>query len=215
MDPDEVMRDKSFVHCDGPSDPPGESPNDRPIVCLDIVPVSSSGSSSVDSGGSGSGSSSRGSGRGYNRGRRSLHATNNVQWVDPKNVSHENEVDYSVLWNYEQLACAAANANEPHHQQTQCEHPTDSRALVVAIDAPPPSAVTSYHASGNHHQAASNTSLQQTSSLLLSNPRTRIATISSGYKKANFFVREDLDTRIYFHQLEDAIGYMARRGIVK
>ncbi|KAL7523380.1 hypothetical protein ACHAXR_000150, partial [Thalassiosira sp. AJA248-18] len=43
----------------------------------------------------------------------------------------------------------------------------------------------------------------------------RIATISSGYKKANFFVREDLDTRIYFHQLEDAIGYMARRGYSK
>ncbi|KAL7539486.1 hypothetical protein ACHAXR_009338 [Thalassiosira sp. AJA248-18] len=43
----------------------------------------------------------------------------------------------------------------------------------------------------------------------------RIATISSGYKKANFFVREDLDTRIYFHDLEDAIGYMARRGYTK
>merc|ERR1719232_2089431 len=49
-------------------------------------------------------------------------------------------------------------------------------------------------------------------SRLLSNPRTRIATVSSGYRKANFFVREDLDTRIYFHQLEDAVGYMARRG---
>merc|ERR1719232_1050371 len=49
-------------------------------------------------------------------------------------------------------------------------------------------------------------------SRLLSNPRTRIATVSSGYRKANFFVREDLDTRIYFHQLEDAVGDMARRG---
>lgn len=43
----------------------------------------------------------------------------------------------------------------------------------------------------------------------------RIATISSGYEKANFFVREDLDTRIYFHHLEDAVGYMAKRGYVK
>lgn len=30
-----------------------------------------------------------------------------------------------------------------------------------------------------------------------------------------FFVREDLDTRIYFNQLEDAIGYMGRRGYAK
>lgn len=45
--------------------------------------------------------------------------------------------------------------------------------------------------------------------------RIRIATISSGYKTANFFVREDLDQRIYFHELEDAVSYMARRGYAR
>lgn len=50
---------------------------------------------------------------------------------------------------------------------------------------------------------------------LLSPPRIRVATISSGYKKANFFVREDVDQRIYFHDLEDAISYMGRRGFAK
>ena len=50
---------------------------------------------------------------------------------------------------------------------------------------------------------------------LLLNPRMRVATVSSGYRRANFFVREDLDTRIYFHCIEDAVGYMARRGYSK
>jgi len=45
--------------------------------------------------------------------------------------------------------------------------------------------------------------------------RVRIATISSGYKTARFFVREDLDQRIYFHELEDAVSYMARRGYAR
>jgi hypothetical protein len=52
-------------------------------------------------------------------------------------------------------------------------------------------------------------------SILRDNKRIRIATISSGYKKANYFVREDLDTRIYFHHLEDAVGYMSKRGYAK
>ena len=50
---------------------------------------------------------------------------------------------------------------------------------------------------------------------LLINARTRIATISSGYERAEYFVREDLDTRIYFSNLEDAVGYMAKRGYVR
>jgi len=181
MDPAEIIRDKSFIHSDGPSDPPGESPNDRPVVCLDIVPVVSSSGGSV-----GSGSSSRGSrdSDGSSRGNGGRRLYRNVQWMDPKNVSHESDVDYSVLRHYEQLTSV-------HN---------DDRYNFNAADPPSSTPITN--------------ALQQTS-ILLTNPRTRIATISSGYKKANYFVREDLDTRIYFHQLEDAVGYMAKRGYCK
>jgi len=179
MDPSEVIRDRSFIHCDGPNDPPGESPNDRRAVCLDIVPVSSGG---------GGGSVSSG------RGERLYRS---VKWVDPKSVSDEGEIDYSILRHYEQFTATT--------DQYESSHYTNDNEYSHSGAVDPPSAFP--------NQTTSNTTSSK--STLLQNPRMRIATISSGYKKANFFVREDLDTRIYFHQLEDAIGYMARRGYVK
>ena len=50
---------------------------------------------------------------------------------------------------------------------------------------------------------------------IITNSRLRIATISCGFKRSNYFVREDLDTRIYFSSIEDALGYMSVRGYSK
>ncbi|KAL3782468.1 hypothetical protein HJC23_002219 [Cyclotella cryptica] len=100
----------------------------------------------------------------------------NVQWVDPKTITDESEIDYDILNRYRALSS---------------EHGPYTRyggAGGRGGDEPPPQ--------------------QQ-------QPRIRIATISSGYKTANFFVREDLDQRIYFHELEDAVSYMARRGYAR
>jgi hypothetical protein len=91
-----------------------------------------------------------------------------VQWVDPKNIASENEIDHQMLNRYRELS-ADAYPDEP----------------------------------------------DETSKQLMGEQRIRIATISSGYKTANFFVREDLDQRIYFHELEDAVSYMARRGYAR
>lgn len=89
-----------------------------------------------------------------------------VQWVDPKNIANESEIDHDMLNRYRELS----NDNfsyDPHISE------------------------------------------------MMDEKRIRIATISSGYKTANFFVREDLDQRIYFHELEDAVSYMARRGYAR
>jgi hypothetical protein len=91
-----------------------------------------------------------------------------VQWVDPKNITDENEIDHDMLNRYRQLS----------------------------------SEYSPYDPESNEHH-------------LMGEQRIRIATISSGYKTANFFVREDLDQRIYFHELEDAVSYMARRGYAR
>jgi hypothetical protein len=89
-----------------------------------------------------------------------------VQWVDPKNIADEREIDHDMLNRYRELS-------------NDC---------------------SSYDPDINE---------------LMGEKRIRIATISSGYKTANFFVREDLDQRIYFHELEDAVSYMARRGYAR
>ena len=51
--------------------------------------------------------------------------------------------------------------------------------------------------------------------MLRLNKRVRIATISSGFKTSNFFIREDVDTRIYFNEFEDAVNYLMQRGYVR
>jgi len=91
----------------------------------------------------------------------------NVQWVDPKTITDESEIDYDILNRYRALS--------------------------------PEYSPYTYRGPGTMGEPR----------------RIRIATISSGYKTANFFVREDLDQRIYFHELEDAVSYMARRGYAR
>jgi len=115
-----------------------------------------------------------------------------VRWVDTRNASKE-RVDRAIMRRYDLLA-SAANAGDcaPGAELRISIDPPSSDDLDRP-PAPPPSPT----------------------SLLLRNPRIRIATVSSGYKKANYFVREDLDTRIYFHQVEDAVSYMGKRGYVK
>eukprot|EP00578_Thalassiosira_sp_NH16_P012325 CAMPEP_0181120052 /NCGR_PEP_ID=MMETSP1071-20121207/23936_1 /TAXON_ID=35127 /ORGANISM="Thalassiosira sp., Strain NH16" /LENGTH=882 /DNA_ID=CAMNT_0023204653 /DNA_START=215 /DNA_END=2863 /DNA_ORIENTATION=+ len=210
VEPPEAVRDRSLLLLDGDdecgNDPPGESPNDRP-VCLDLVLVPKGGAgrstnSSVDCDGS-SGASDGSGGGGYRRVYRS------VRWVDPKTVKNASDVDHSLLKHYEELV--VTNANHQHDEGV------NSNALVeydAGLNKDPPASTLL----SPHQQQSSpiiNTPHQSPADLLLSNPRMRIATVSSGYKKANYFVREDLDTRIYFHQLEDAVGYMAKRGYMR
>jgi len=222
IEPTEIIHNKAFLHIDGPNDPPGESPNDCPVVCMDIVPHNTTSNNSRggrweatdapsaysgqsnDSGRSSDPGGSYHSGDSGRRGGR--RRWSNVTWVDPKTIQDENDIDYNVLRQYETLT--GCGSREDSGSSDSYEGGEESRALVVAVD--PPSVTTTEYSSTN----SSPTSSSNTPSIL-SNPRTRIATISSGYKKANYFVREDLDTRIYFHQIEDAIGYMAKRGYCK
>jgi len=109
-----------------------------------------------------------------------------VKWVDPRSVEQVKDVDAGVLRSYEKLVNRVSDDTEGFNGR--------------GVDPPA-------------HNAHSDDPLEDSDAqTLLSNRRMRIATISSGYKKANFFVREDLDTRIYFHEFEDAVGYMAKRG---
>eukprot|EP00970_Alexandrium_tamarense_P003685 scaffold595_cov182-Alexandrium_tamarense.AAC.4 len=160
IDPDEAIRGGGNGR-----DPPGESPSARPIFDYRYAGNGSGGSTgSNESGSAASGSDAGGA---YRRRFR------NVQWVDPKSIEDENEIDFGILAKYERFS---------------------------AHDA------ADYTEYGSDQSSTRNT---------MGDSRIRIATISSGYKKANFFVREDLDQRIYFHDLEDAISYMARRGYAK
>jgi len=221
IEPTEIIHNKAFLHIDGPNDPPGESPNDCPVVCMDIVPHNTTSNNSRggrweatdapsaysgqsnDSGRSSDPGGSYHSGDDSGNNNRGRRRWSNVTWVDPKTIQNENDIDYNVLRQYETLTgCdGVENSSQPYEDG-------QSRALVVAVD--PPSTPSTEYSSNNSSPTSSSNSPS-----ILSNPRTRIATISSGYKKANYFVREDLDTRIYFHQIEDAIGYMAKRGYCK
>jgi len=226
IEPTEIIHNKAFLHIDGPNDPPGESPNDCPVVCMDIVPhnnttnnnnsrgrrweeatdaPSAYSGQSNDSGRSSDPGGSYHSGDDSGNNNRGRRRWSNVTWVDPKTIQNENDIDYNVLRQYETLTGCS---NREDSGTSGSYEDGESRALVVAVD--PPSAPSTEHSSTN-----SSPSSPSNTPSILSNPRTRIATISSGYKKANYFVREDLDTRIYFHQIEDAIGYMAKRGYCK
>ena len=94
LDPSEVVREhKAILHCDGPADPPGESPSDHPVMGLDVV-SHSSGSSGGNAGGS------------CGAGRPSYRSV--VKWVDSKSVDLDN-IDYGVLMDYELLTDSSAN----------------------------------------------------------------------------------------------------------
>jgi hypothetical protein len=142
----------------------------------------------------GGGSTSTSTSDGYSNSNshyRSSGYQNTVLWMDPKNVHDPNLVDWNVLRRYDNLMSSSLHHHHQHHHHQHHHSPLQQQHYH-------------HHHHHHHHQ-------QQ----LLSNPRTRIATISTGFKAATYFVREDLDTRIYFAQLEDAIGYMGRRGYVK
>jgi hypothetical protein len=117
----------------------------------------------------------------------------NVLWVDPNNV-HSEDIDFSILETYERLTSHHIRIDQSSLQQQRVDPPEDLPK--------------------NNYYPEEDTRNNK-ASFLRDNRRIRVATISSGYKKANFFVREDLDTRIYFHVLEDAVGYMSRRGYAR
>mmetsp|Transcript_11734 Transcript_11734/g.24345 ORF Transcript_11734/g.24345 Transcript_11734/m.24345 type:complete len:915 (-) Transcript_11734:178-2922(-) len=187
LEPDEAA-------CRGRSgrDPPGESPNERPFIGAPRVNRSSD--ESVGS------NTSRNS-------RKAQWNMRNVQWVDPKTVMNERDIDFGVLRHYELLANVDGNDDSGMDFPGPTNH---SECRGVDADGDYQGMMMT---GGAHNDTAANP--LHPCSELLTPKRIRIATISSGYKKANFFVREDLDQRIYFHDLEDAINYMAKRGYAR
>jgi len=126
----------------------------------------------------------------------------NVQWVDPKNV-HDEDIDYGLLNVYERMAGRTIVNDQ---SSAACSFKQQRMA-----DPPEDLPKNNYY----HEEDDSSSNARMKASILRDNRRIRIATISSGYKTANYFVREDLDTRIYFHELEEAINYMSRRGYAR
>ena len=167
------------------NDPPGETPNERPFIDPNDDAIIDSSSSSC--------SYIRGGGR-----------SRNIKWVDPKNV-HDEDIDFGLLNVYEQMTGqAAANGQSS----------TNSFKAQQQRSSDPPEDLPKNNYYPEDDDSSSNARMTK-ASILRDNRRIRIATISSGYKTANYFVREDLDTRIYFHELEDAINYMTRRGYAR
>jgi hypothetical protein len=128
----------------------------------------------------------------------------NVQWVDPKNV-HVEDIDFDILKAYERMTDrGVANDQPPYNSLEQQQQ--------LLMDPPEDLPRNNYYPGEDD---SSSKARMTKASIIRDNRRIRIATISAGYKTANFFVREDLDTRIYFHELEDAINYMSRRGYAR
>mmetsp|Transcript_6101 Transcript_6101/g.9492 ORF Transcript_6101/g.9492 Transcript_6101/m.9492 type:complete len:899 (+) Transcript_6101:192-2888(+) len=169
------------------NDPPGESPNKRPYIDPNDDAINDSSSNS-DTGG---------------QGRR----CRNVQWVDPKHV-HEEDIDFGLLSIYERMAGRSAS-----NEQSSANNLSKAQQQPVT-DPPEDLPKNNYHPEGDDDSSSAKAKRTK-ASILRDNRRIRIATISSGYKTANYFVREDLDTRIYFHELEDAVNYMTRRGYAR
>jgi len=212
MDPSERTRDRTLLRDyddEGPSDPPGESSNNGPVVCLDLVPHVVGGNA-VNDDDDDDDSDSRGDGGGLGlRKWKQWKQLKQVKWVDSKSLNDEGEIDHSILRRYELMTSTPSSAT--HHHQYHHDNDGSHNAATATI------ATTTIATTTNNHVGIDPPSSHPSpsSTTLFRNPRMRIATVSSGYKKANFFVREDLDTRIYFHRLEDAVGYMARRGYVR
>ena len=175
---------------------------------------------------------------------RSNHHRNSninvVRWVDTKNINDIAQVDMHVLQRYANLFVTMAQ----HHQEEEEEkknvyddnyYPT-SAATIRGIDpeedifASSSSSTTTttldhHHQQQEHNTYTTNTNYNSNNNNvndeekvlqgMITNSRIRIATISCGFKRSNYFVREDLDTRIYFSSIEDAVGYMSIRGYCK
>jgi hypothetical protein len=172
------------------NDPPGESPTERPYIDPNDDAIYDSSSVSYIGGGGG-------------RFRR------NVQWVDPKNV-HDEDIDFGILKAYERMTCRGVTNDQSSPDNSLKKQQQMQRMMDPPEDLPR----NNYYPEEDDSSSSTKARLTK-ASLLRDNRRIRIATISSGYKTANYFVREDLDTRIYFHELEDAINYMSRRGYAR
>ncbi|KAL7524327.1 hypothetical protein ACHAWF_000901, partial [Thalassiosira exigua] len=151
-----------------------------------------------------------------------------VKWVDPKDVEEPEDVDLEMMRCYEDLTTSSYE-RECAYQAGFAMGGRGSTPSTAAVPSLHDLAHGSAHSGAlTHYSRAYSDAFAQmgydppapkfnspaptptpdphAAAQLLHNPRMRIATVSSGYRKANYFVREDLDTRIYFHQLVSSIG---------
>jgi hypothetical protein len=181
-------------------DPPGELPTERPFIDPNDEIINDSSSVSV-----------------MMMGREGRFR--NVQWVDPTKVQDE-DIDFGILEAYERFAGERERKYQQQEQPESRNGSLDQRSARSISDPPEDLPKNNEYPEEDEcsgpvvHESVTDTRPTK-ASILRDNKRIRIATISSGYKKANYFVREDLDTRIYFHHLEDAVGYMSKRGYTK
>ena len=181
-------------------DPPGEVPTQRPFIDPNDEIINDSSSVSV-----------------MMMGREGRFR--NVQWCDPSKVQDE-DIDFGILEAYERFAGERERKYQQQEQPESRNGSLDQRSVRSMSDPPEDLPKNNEYpeedeCSGPVVHDSVTDARPTKASILRDNKRIRIATISSGYKKANYFVREDLDTRIYFHHLEDAVGYMSKRGYAK
>jgi hypothetical protein len=181
-------------------DPPGELPTERPFIDPNDEIINDSTSVSV-----------------MMMGREGRFR--NVQWCDPNKVQDE-DIDFGILEAYERFAGERERKYQQQEQPESRNGSLDQRSVRSMSDPPEDLPKNNQYPEEDEcsgpvvHESVTDARPTK-ASILRDNKRIRIATISSGYKKANYFVREDLDTRIYFHHLEDAVGYMSKRGYAK
>ena len=180
------------------------------------------------SNGSGSGSNNNNNNNNSSNNRRRRRSTsshhrnsnvNVVRWVDTKNINNIAEVDVRVLKRYANSFVVA------RVQEDEDKMATSTTTTIRGID-PDEDIVFSSTSSASssaldrHRPTTTTTNTnnivnEEEVQTIITNSRLRIATISCGFKRSNYFVREDLDTRIYFSSIEDALGYMSVRGYSK
>jgi hypothetical protein len=174
-----------------------------------------------------SSSSSSNNNNNNNRRRRSISShhrnsnVNGVRWVDTKNINNIAEVDVRVLKRYA-YSFVMARVQEDKMATTTTIRGIDPDEDIVFSSS---SSASSSSALDRHQPTTTTTTTTTTTNnnivneeevqTIITNSRLRIATISCGFKRSNYFVREDLDTRIYFSSIEDALGYMSVRGYSK
>jgi len=87
-----------------------------------------------------------------------------------------------------------------------------SRALALVE---PPSAANNM---SHHREEANEIAAQILSTANAMDPKTTpmsIATISSGFEKGDFLVREEKGQRVYFDFFEEAFNYIAYKGYIR
>ena len=172
---------------------------------------------------SGSGSNNNNNNNSNNRRRStsSHHRNSNVnvvRWVDTKNINNIAEVDVRVLKRYANSFVVARVQEDEDKMATTTT--TTIRGLDPDEDIVFSSTSSASSSALDRHRPTTTTNTnnivnEEEVQTIITNSRLRIATISCGFKRSNYFVREDLDTRIYFSSIEDALGYMSVRGYSK